>query len=108
MTEVRHKPDAPLPWRVEKCSCGHPVCNSANVLPVTFSQGVMKMPDAEFIAHACNNYEALVQALRGELAYHEDQDRVWSAGTYGQGEMAKRHRARADFLRMVLIDADEL
>lgn len=60
-------PESPLPWRAEKCPCGAKVCSSANVIPVTYGQGVMSLKDAKYTDHVANAYPQMVGAMQFAL-----------------------------------------
>lgn len=99
MSDVKQKPDTPLPWETNYDS----VNRAWRVIPTAWGYGsvaeVWTLGNAAFIAHACTNYQFLVRALKAELREHEQLTRE-AASEY--------HRERANNIKALLKSIGEL
>lgn len=107
MSGVKHQPATPLPWIARRCRLGllgnHIVSESGQGRYGRVTETVHRDDDAEFIAHACTNYQFLVRVLKAELAEHER----WSPDAI-TGDKASYHRERAGGIRALLNSMGEL
>lgn len=78
MTPVKHQPATALPWKVAAVAPGrypfYPIVSGEhNVAQVDINARGGSNRDAAYIAHACNVYPKLVEALHVELARAETE-----------------------------------
>ena len=79
MTDIKHKPATALPWEVDEEAT---VCGNNSAVAFTRRRESAYMDeDAAYIAHACNAYPKLVEALREAIGGMED---------FGAGDMRSR------------------
>jgi hypothetical protein len=70
---TKHTPATPLPWATRKPAKANIYTltdNTAAIAMATHHHGTQKQfENAAYIAHACNSYPRLVEALREHIAY---------------------------------------
>ncbi len=69
MSDLEHTPG---PWKISKCECGHPACDSY-FINVTSSDGRLSLGDAQLIAAAPDMLDALKGILDCQEHFYTEQ-----------------------------------